>query len=299
MHKDDFKNMDELAKRGKEYLKYESREVMTWCGGCGNFGIQNALKRALVLEGVAPKDALMCFDVGCNGNGSDKIHGYTIHGLHGRAISLAAGAAVANPAMKVIASAGDGATFSEGPNHLIHAVRSNYPMMFIHHNNENYGLTTGQASALTRCGEKMNGTPGEVALEPINPLDFVLTLKPSFVARGFSGEVERMTEIFRAGLKHEGFAFVEVLQSCPTYNRATPDHWYTQRVKRIEDLEGYDKNDIWQARKLVQDIDDEIYTGVLYEDPLRVEFMASQKYRGGKRDSLVGDIDYFDIGGLI
>ena len=299
MHKDDFNNLDELAKRGKQYLKYESREVFTWCGGCGNFGIQNALKRALVLENVAPKDALMCFDVGCSGNGSDKIHGYTIHGLHGRVISLAAGAAIANPNVKVIASAGDGATFSEGPNHLIHAVRSNYPMMFIHHNNENYGLTTGQASALSKCGSKMNGTPGEVVVEPINPLDFVLTLKPSFVARGFSGDVDQMTEIFRTALNHKGFAFVEILQACPTYNRATPDHWYAQRVKDIADLEGYDKHDIWQARKLVQDIDNEIYTGVLYEDPSKVEFMEMQKYRGGKRDSLIDKVDYFDISGLL
>lgn len=151
--------IDTLGSKAKEYMQYETEEVVTWCGGCGNYAIQNALKRALVLEGKAPKDVLMCFDVGCNGNGSDKIEGYTIHGLHGRVLPLAAGAKIANPDLTVIASAGDGATFSEGINHLIHAIRNDYPMLFLLHDNQNYALTTGQASATTPKGCTMNSSP--------------------------------------------------------------------------------------------------------------------------------------------
>lgn len=205
------KNLTKLEKRAKNYLQYEteSRKI-TWCGNCGNYGIQNALKRALTLEGLGRKDVLLCFDVGCNGNGSDKIEANTIHGLHGRVISLAAGASIANHKMKVVASAGDGATFSEGINHLVHAVRNNYNVVFIHHNNENYGLTTGQASALTRQNIKMNSTPDGVKIPPINPLDFVLGLGPSFVARSFSGEPDHLTEILQLALNHNGLSLIHI-----------------------------------------------------------------------------------------
>lgn len=289
------KLLQELAKQAQNYLSFETDEKITWCGGCGNYGIQNALKRAFVLDGIGVRDMVMCFDVGCNGNGSDKIDAYTIHGLHGRVLSLAAGAAIANPKMKVIASAGDGATFSEGVNHLVHAVRNNYPFMFIHHNNENYGLTTGQASSMTRKGCKMNGTPDGVEVDTINSLDFVLTLKPSFVARAFSGDVEHMTEIFREAMNHKGFAFVEILQSCPTYNKATPEDWYATRVKRIEELEGYDKTDIWQARKIVQDLDKDIYVGVLYEDKTKPSFLDLLPGRKNAQTTPVEEVKHYSV----
>lgn len=168
--------------------------------------------------------------------------------------------------LKVIASAGDGATFSEGINHLIHAVRNDYPIMFICHNNENYGLTTGQASALTRQGAKMNGTPGGVVVPPLNMCEVVLSARPTFVARAYSGEVEEMTEVFREGLKHDGFAFIEVFQACPTYNKATPDHWFQERVKHVRELADYDASDIWAARKLVADLEEQIWTGIVFKD---------------------------------
>lgn len=295
----DIKDLHNLEKKAQEFIKFETDKKITWCSNCGNYGIQNALMRALVLEGIARKDVMMCFDIGCNGNGSDKIEVNTIHGLHGRVLPLAAGCALANPKMKVIASAGDGATFSEGVNHLVHSVRNNYPFLFIHHNNENYGLTIGQASALTRCGARMNGTVGEVVIPPINSLQFVLSLGPSFVARSFSGEVDHLTEIFRLALRHKGFAYVEVLQACPTYNKMTPDAWYAQRVRDVEELSGYDRHDIWQARKLVEDMEKNIYIGLLYEDKERADFMSLQKNREGMETSLVEEVKQFEVSGLL
>ncbi len=295
----DNKKIDKLAANVGKILDWETEKKITWCGNCGNYGVQNALMRSLILEEYERKDFLMCFDVGCSGNGADKMDAYTIHGLHGRTISLAAGAALANPKLKVIASAGDGATISEGVNHLVHGVRNNFPMMFILHNNENYGLTTGQASAVTRCGVKMNGTPDGVVIPPLNICNFVLSLKPSFVARAYSGDVDHMTEVFREALKHDGFAFVEVFQACPTYNRATPDDWYQERVRRIESLEGYDVTDIWQARRVVEDLDNDIYVGVLYRDPSRESFLKLQKNREGRETGLVDEVGYQEIVGLV
>ncbi len=295
----DSKTLQELEAKAKKLMGFETDKKITWCGNCGNYAIHNALARALVLENFERKDFVMCFDVGCSGNGSDKFEAFTIHGLHGRVLSLAAGAALANSKVKVIAEAGDGATFSEGVSHLVHAVRNNYPVMFIHHNNENYGLTTGQASALTRCGVKMLGTPEGVMVEPINSLDFVLGLKPSFVARGFSGDVDHMTELFRAGLKHKGFAFIEVLQACPTYNRLTPDAWYAERVRNVEDLKSYDRTDLWAARKIVQDVDKEIYIGLLYENPEKKDFVSLLKSREGAVTTPVEEVKHYDVRGLI
>ena len=156
-----------------KYKDYFSDELYTWCTNCGNYSIHTALKRALVLENIAPKDVLMVFDIGCHGNGSDKITAYCVHGLHGRVIPFAAGAHLANRKIKVIAFGGDGGVLSEGINHLVHAVRCDFDITFILHNNGNYGLTTGQASATTPKGISMNSTPNGVTEEPMNPMEFL------------------------------------------------------------------------------------------------------------------------------
>lgn len=301
----DKKDINVLTEKAKQVVSFESDDrKITWCGNCGNYGIQNAIKRALVLEGLDRNDFILCFDVGCSGNGSDKFEANTIHGLHGRVLSLAAGVKIANHKLKVIASAGDGATFSEGVNHLVHSVRNDYPILFIFHNNENYGLTTGQASSCTPKGAKMNGSPYGVLVEPLNTMDFVLSLNPTFVARGYSGEVDQMTKLIQQGLNHNGFAFIEILQACPTYNRETPDEWYAERVNDVASLEGYDPTDIWQARKLVEfkDPNDEnhkIHTGLIYHKPRAQDFVSMQVGRENITTSLVEEVKAVDISNLI
>ncbi len=297
----DIHNMNESYKKlsddKQNYLKFEGKELLTWCGGCGNFGIQNAVERALVLEGLTPQKVMFCYDIGCHGNASDKIAhktGFTLHGLHGRVIPAAAGASLANANMQVIAFAGDGGTMSEGVNHLVHAVRSNYPMMFILHNNENYGLTTGQASSCTRQGTGMNASPDGALLAPMNICDFVMGLNPTFVARSFSGDVKHMTQMMQAGLRHNGFAFIEIFQACPTYNRSTPMDWYLERVSYIE----RSAQTISEARLLAADLDEKINLGVLYqkEDTNFIEKLSSRR---GVDSTLVEEVEKVDISKLM
>lgn len=296
MKKNYQKEIEQLISKKGKYLALETDKRITWCSECGNYAIQNALKRALTLENFSRRDFLYCFDIGCNGNGADKIEAYTIHGLHGRVIPLAAGAAIANPRLKVIASAGDGATFSEGVNHLVHAVRNNYPVMFIHHDNQNYGLTTGQASSTTPRGVDMNGAPDGVMLDPINVMDFVLSLRPSFLARTFSGDVHHMTEMFRLGLKHNGFAFIEVLQSCPTYNHCMPETWYLERVRDVAELKKHDPRNFCKARELIAQQEKEIYyIGLLYCDSMRPSFLDNFVLRKGAKTTLIEEVRYYDI----
>lgn len=277
------------------YHDYYSENIYTWCTNCGNYGIAAALKRALVAEDLPPHEVVLAFDIGCNGNGADKILGYRIHGLHGRVLPLAAGAALANNKLKVIASAGDGATLSEGINHLVHSVRNNYNMVFILHNNGNYGLTTGQASQTTKQGQPMNSSPDGVDTVPMNVCDFVMGLNPSFVARTFSGDVHQMTEIFRAGIQHKGFAFIEVLQNCPTYNKSTPHEWYMERVYDTITIPNYDNTNLIWAKEVAQDLENKIASGIIYKNPNLKDFYTNQNNREGINSELVEEVKNIDL----
>ncbi len=293
-------NTQQIASAGiaHQYTDYETDEVMTWCGGCGNYSIQNALKRALSLEGIDRANVIFCFDVGCSGNGSDKMEGYTIHGLHGRVLPLAAGVKMAQHNTHVICEAGDGATFSEGAGHVVHAIRNDYPVLFIHHDNQNYGLTTGQCSSLTPKGCKMNAAPEGNPIEPLNPLEVVLSLKPSFVARTCCVDTEHMTETFQKALNHKGFAFVETLQSCPTYNKHTTHEWYVENIKFIEkEFPDYDPTDIWQARKLVDNTVP--YLGMIYHNPKRESFLESLAHKDKNDPMLIDEVQQVDVGNFM
>lgn len=288
-------DIKKLSEKKAEYADFDYPEVLTWCGGCGNMGIQNALRRAFTLEGLTVNDLLLCYDIGCNGNGSDKLATYSLHGLHGRIISAAAGAALANSKLKVLAFAGDGGTMSEGINHLVHSVRNDYPMVFVLHNNQNYGLTTGQASATTRKGYKMNASPDGVANEPMNPSEFVLGLGATFVARTFSGDTKHMTKVLREALNHKGFAFVEIMQMCPTYNKATPINWFWDRIKYVDDIEGYDETNLEMAKEAAFDIYEKLSMGVLYRDKKTANFVERLISRKDKKTALIDEVKHYDV----
>lgn len=282
---------------------YYSEVQPTWCGGCGNFGIWTALKRALVELELAPDQVLLAFDIGCNGNMSDKIRGYRLHSLHGRVLPLAAGAKIANRNVKVIAMAGDGATYSEGINHLINSFRNNFPITFLVHNNGDYGLTTGQASATTPQGAVRTANPDGPTASTLNPIDLALSLQPSFVARGYSGDIKHLTEILKAAILHQdhGFGFVDILQSCPTYNHERMQWWYEERVKNINDAGNYSKSDINKAREIASPIGDTIYTGVLYENKEVPNYLGRLEYRKDKwgNSTLTQEVIRHDISGFM
>ncbi len=291
-------NLNNLLSKADNYLKFESKNKHTWCSGCGNYGIIAAMKRALTLQDLQPHQVQMCYDVGCNGNESDKFNANTIHGLHGRVLPLATGCHLANPKLKVIAQAGDGSTLSEGINHLVHAVRCNYNFTFVLHNNSIYGLTIGQASSTTREKQKAPGTPNETVIPTLNILDFILSLKPTFVARSFSSNVDHLSEMIQAGLNHEGFSFIEVMQACPTFNKATPQEWYWDKLLDVATLPDYDKTDIWQARRIVQNTEDELAVGIIYHSP-RPTFESLQTNRQSYTTTLVEETKEFDISPLL
>ncbi len=277
------------------FHNFYSENTYNWCTNCGNYGITAAIKRAFVELELGVKDLLLCYDIGCNGNGADKIHAYTFHGLHGRVIPFAAGASLANNKLKVIASAGDGATLSEGINHLVHAIRSDYNVTFLLHNNSNYGLTTGQASATTKQGVPMNFSPDGVTADTMNIMQFVLSLNPSFAARTFSGDVKHMTKTFKSGIEHDGFSVIEILQYCPTYNKETPHQWYQERVYDVADVKSYNRMNLESAIQTSKDLENNIAIGVLYEDINRGDFYERQKNREGIETELIDEVRKYDV----
>jgi 2-oxoglutarate ferredoxin oxidoreductase subunit beta len=274
--------------------EYYSDTKCTWCDGCGNYAIWTALKYALVELKLHPWQVCLCYDVGCHGNGSDKIKGHRFHGLHGRVIPFAAGAKLANMKVPVIAFGGDGATFSEGIGHLVHAVRSNYPITFVLHNNANFALTTGQASPLTWQGQPMNTTPNGIPEYTLASMDLVFSLKPTFVARGFTGDIKLMTRILKAAIQHRGFAFVEMFQACPTYNHFATHEYLLERYFDAN-AEGHDPTDLKAGKTLATLTQDRVACGILYQREDVADFYGRLTPRLGLDTTCVEEVRKYNV----
>jgi 2-oxoglutarate ferredoxin oxidoreductase subunit beta len=276
------------------FSDYYSETQCIWCAGCGDYGIWTALKSALVELQLRPWQVCLCYDIGCHGNGSDKVSGYRFHGLHGRVIPFAAGAKLANVRVPVIAFGGDGATFSEGIGHLVHGLRSNYPITFVLHNNANYGLTTGQASSLTWQGEPMNMSPYGIPERTLASMELIFSLMPTFVARGFSGDIKLMTRILKEAIQHRGFAFVDMLQACPTYNHFATHEYLLERYFDAN-AEGHHPRDFEQARSLAVQTRDRIACGVLYQREDVPDFYERLAARRGLETTCVEEVRRYDV----
>lgn len=238
----------------------------TWCPGCGNWGIGMAIKMAFVEMGLTPSNVMISFGIGCSGNMNDFINGYGMHGLHGRAITTAVGMKLANHKMPVCAVVGDGDCYGEGGNHFLHACRGNHDVKVIIHDNRVYGLTTGQVSPMADKGQKSKSTPGGTIETPIDPLALAITQGASFVAQTFAGDTKHMVETIRKAFEHTGFAVVNVLQPCVTFDKKSTYQYYMQHIYKLE--AGYDPTNKIAALEKAFEVQTEKYPlGVIYQSP--------------------------------
>src|SRR3989344_1283173 len=233
----------------------------TWCPGCGDYGIWTALKIALAKLGIGPDDALLVYGIGCHGNMYDWMRTYAFEGLHGRALPVAQGAKVANHKLPVICVCGDGDCLGEGGNHFIHAAKRNPNVTVLIHDNQVYGLTTGQASPTAKPGFKTKSTPDGVTDEPINPLTLALTAGATFVARGFAGDIPGLSELIVQAISHKGFSVLDMLQPCVTFDKVHTYAWYRSRLYKLEQPE----NKIRAIEKAME-WGDKIPIGVFYKE---------------------------------
>jgi 2-oxoglutarate/2-oxoacid ferredoxin oxidoreductase subunit beta len=278
--------------------EYNSTNIPTWCPGCGNFAIHVAIKKALSELDITPSEVFMTFDIGCNGNGADKINLYGFKGLHGRAIPLAVGAHLANRKLTVIADIGDGGCFHEGLDHLIHAIKSNYNITILIHNNENFALTTGQATVTTKEDKPMYGLPFGKPERSINITEFILNLHPSFFAKTYSGDPGQMSSILKEAIEHKGCSVIEIMQLCPKYNKEFSTQWASQNIKKIEELEDYDKT-LLQKAKEINSKKSPQYTGVLFKDENIATFYDSLPSRKDSLTELVDEVKEHEIKKLL
>ena len=236
----------------------------TWCPGCGNWGIGMSLKMAFVEMGLSPSSVMISFGIGCSGNMNDFVNGYAMHGLHGRAIATAVGMKLANHTMPVCAVVGDGDCYGEGGNHFLHACRGNHDIKVLIHDNRVYGLTTGQVSPMAEKGQKSKSTPSGIIEAPVDPLALAITQGASFVAQTFAGDTKHMIETIKKAFAHTGFAVVNVLQPCVTFDKKSTYQYYMQHVYKLDS--SYNPNDKMAALAKAFEVEKEKYPlGVIYE----------------------------------
>jgi len=240
-----------------------------WCPGCGNFGILKALNKALVELEIEPHQLLLVSGIGQSGKLPHYSRGNVFNSLHGRPVSPAIGAKVANPELVVIAVSGDGDGYGEGGNHFIHAARRNHDITYLVHNNQVYGLTKGQASPTSDVGFVTKTTPYGAA-NPVNPISLAIVSGASFVARGFAGDAEHLAGLIKKGIAHKGFSLIDILQPCVSFNHKNTFQWYRERVYKLDDTRGYTPGDKKAALEKALEWGEKIPIGVIYEEDLPV-----------------------------
>ena len=243
---------------------YASPIRPTWCPGCGNFGIWNAVKKALPESGLAPHQVMLVSGIGCGSKLPDYTTANGFLTLHGRTLAVATGALLANHGLKVICTHGDGDGYGEGGNHFISAVRRNIGIVDIVQNNRVYGLTKGQYSPTSPQGFVTRTSPQGAIEQMFKPLAMALAAGGTFIARGWSGDIEHMTWLIKEALQHRGYALVDMLQPCVTFNRMYSYDWLRPRVYKVQDEAGYDTSDKGAAFVKAQEWDDRIPIGILY-----------------------------------
>jgi 2-oxoglutarate/2-oxoacid ferredoxin oxidoreductase subunit beta len=235
----------------------------TWCPGCGDFGVVAGVEMALKRLGIPSHEVVIVSGIGCSSNLPHFLSSYGFHGIHGRAVPVAEGIRWGNHGLTVIGTGGDGDGFGIGVGHFVHAMRRNVDLTYVTMDNQIYGLTTGQASPTSELGQKTKSTPDGVIEAPIDPVALALASGATYVARGFSGDVKHLADLIANGIRHKGFAFVDVFSPCVTYNKINTFDYFRQRVYKLESS-GHDPADKVLAWQRALEWGDKIPIGLFY-----------------------------------
>jgi 2-oxoglutarate ferredoxin oxidoreductase subunit beta len=237
----------------------------TWCPGCGDYGILNAVKHALAELAIAPHEALVVSGIGCGSKLPDYMHVNGLMTIHGRPLAVATGAKLANHALTVLVVDGDGDAYGIGGNHFIHTARRNPDLTHVVENNQIYALTKGQYSPTTPQGRVTTTSPEGVIERALNPVALALTMGATFVARGFAGEPHHLAGLITQGIRHRGYALIDVLQPCVVFNRVNTYEWYSRRLYKLDEV-GHDPADRAAAERVAVGWDEQIAMGVIYRE---------------------------------
>lgn len=245
--------------RIEDYGEFET----AWCPGCGDFGILKSVKQALVRQNVAPHEVIFVSGIGQAAKTPHYLNCNVFNGLHGRALAAATGIKLANPSRRVVVESGDGCTYGEGGNHFLAAIRRNVDLTVLVHTNQVYGLTKGQASPTSDVGFITKTQPEGVRVEPFNPIATAIALRAGFVARSFSGMQDHLTEMIVQAMNYPGFALVDILQPCVTFNKVNTFAWYKKRCQEVPP--DHDPTDWQAAMRLAYEWQERIMIGVIFK----------------------------------
>jgi 2-oxoglutarate/2-oxoacid ferredoxin oxidoreductase subunit beta len=246
---------------------YKSSLKPIWCPGCGDYGVLQAIYRALAAIGRPSHEIAFVSGIGC----SSRIPGYTtaygFNTVHGRALPIAQGIKLARPELLVLAAGGDGDGFSIGGGHVSHAIRRNIDLTYIVMDNQIYGLTKGQLSPTSPRGLKTASSAHGSVEDPVNPLMYVLGYGARFVAQGTPADLGGLAALIEQGLRYPGFAFINVQSPCVTYGPADEQlKAHKASMKNLASL-SHDPSDRLAAIARAESYGRELYTGMFYLDP--------------------------------
>jgi pyruvate ferredoxin oxidoreductase beta subunit len=269
----------------------------TWCPGCGDFGVLKALKGAMPEVGRTPDETLLVTGIGCSGKLNSYFESYGFHTIHGRSLPVARAAKLANPGVEVIAAGGDGDGYGIGGNHFMHTARENHDMTYIVFNNEIFGLTKGQTSPTSPKGHKSKTQPSGSAKDPIRPLSLSLTSGASFIARTAAVNPNQAQRVLTEAMEHDGFAHIDFLTQCPTWNKDAKQYVPYIDVNDSEDYD-FDPTDRAEAQEMMRQTEDKLYegevlTGVYYRDDDRPSYGQEKRALGEMPEEPLAE-RYFD-----
>ncbi|APX95479.1 thiamine pyrophosphate-dependent enzyme [Natronorubrum daqingense] len=269
----------------------------TWCPGCGDFGVLKSLKQALPEVGKTPEEVLTVTGIGCSGKLNSYLDTYGFHTIHGRSLPVARAAKLANPELEVIAAGGDGDGYGIGGNHWIHTARENHDMTYIVFNNEIFGLTKGQTSPTSPKGHKSKTQPSGSAKTPLRPLSTSLDAGASYIARTAAVNPNQAKEIIKEAIEHDGFAHVDFLTQCPTWNKDARQYVPYIDVQESDDYD-FDITDRREAAEMMHETEDvlnegTVLTGRYYVDEDRPSYTQEKEAVGEMPDEPLAE-RYFD-----
>src|SRR5512138_2412692 len=246
---------------------YKSELRPIWCPGCGDYGVVQAIYRALAAIGRPPHEIAFVSGIGC----SSRIPGYTtaygFNTIHGRPLPIAQGIKLANPDLLVLAAGGDGDGFSIGGGHVPHAIRRNPDLTYIVMDNHIYGLTKGQLSPTSPRGLATASSVYGSLEDPVNPLLYVLAYGARFVAQGTPADMAGLAAVIEEGIRYPGFAFINVQSPCVTFGQEDQQlRVHKQKMQSLKSL-GHDTSDRLKAMALAQEYGTSLHTGVFYRNP--------------------------------
>ena len=238
-----------------------------WCPGCGDFGVMNALYRALASVGRPPHEIAFVSGIGCSSRIPEYTTAYGFNSLHGRALPIAQGIKMAHPELLVLVAGGDADAFSIGGGHFPHAVRRNPDLTYLVMDNQVMGQSDGQVSPTSAKGAKSRGSTQGSLEAPINPVLYALAYGAHFVAQGIPADLDGLSKLIEEAIRFPGFAFINIQSPCITFG--DPDMQVLVQKTRMKKLktEGHDPADRAAAMELAQASGDGLYTGVLYKNP--------------------------------